>query len=84
MIDCSHENSGKDHTKQKNVIEDIITQRNAGNTSIFGVMLESNLYGGNQKVPENLDDLKYGVSITDACINFDETEEMMQYLYNSI
>ena len=48
-----------------------------GNTSIVGVMLESNLYEGNQKIPSNLEDLKYGVSVTDACIGWEETEKII-------
>jgi 3-deoxy-7-phosphoheptulonate synthase len=78
MVDCSHENSGKDHTKQKIVVKDIIAQKKHGNKSIFGIMLESNLFEGNQKIT---DDLKYGVSITDACIGWDETERLLHNLY---
>ncbi len=84
MIDCSHENSGKDHTKQKLVIENIIAQKKAGNTSIFGIMMESNLHEGKQSMTENITDLKYGVSITDACIGWEETESILHQLHQSI
>ncbi len=81
MVDCSHENSGKNHKKQGIVIRDIIAQKRQGNKSIFGVMLESNLCEGNQKVEEGKD-LKYGVSITDACIGWEETEDLLKELYD--
>jgi len=81
MVDCSHENSGKDPAKQSIVIKDIITQKENGNKSIFGIMLESNLFDGNQKIT---DKLKYGVSITDACIGWEETEKLLYDLYESI
>jgi len=84
VIDCSHANSGKDHKKQKrvfNFITDLLTQ---GNRSIRGMMLESNLFEGNQPIPENHDELKYGVSITDKCISWDETEQLLRGLYASL
>lgn len=84
MIDCSHENSGKNHERQSRVIEDVIVQKKAGNQSIFGVMIESNLFEGNQIIPENLNDLKYGVSITDGCIGWNETERLLQYLHEAV
>ena len=78
VIDCSHENSAKDHNKQADVFKYCIQQRLAGKQSIVGMMLESNINQGNQKVPENLSDLKYGVSITDACINWQTTENLIR------
>jgi 3-deoxy-7-phosphoheptulonate synthase len=81
MVDCSHENSGKDYTKQSIVVNDIIAQKKQGNKSIFGIMLESNLLEGNQKIT---DSLQYGVSITDACIGWEETERLLHSLYESI
>ncbi len=81
MVDCSHENSGKDFKKQKIVVEDIISQIKNGNKSIFGIMLESNLFEGNQKITDNL---KYGVSITDACIGWEETEKLLRDLYENV
>jgi 3-deoxy-7-phosphoheptulonate synthase len=81
MVDCSHENSGKDPAKQSIVIKDIIAQKENGNKSIFGIMLESNLFDGNQKIT---DKLKYGVSITDACIGWEETEQLLHNLYENL
>ncbi|MGA1598769.1 MAG: 3-deoxy-7-phosphoheptulonate synthase [bacterium] len=74
MIDCNHANSGKDPYQQPLVMRDLIHQIDDGNQSIIGVMIESNLEGGNQKVsPE----MKYGVSITDACIDWGSTRKML-------
>ena len=74
MIDCSHANSNKDHNLQPLVLENVVNQIIEGNRSIIGVMIESNIGSGNQKIPENLDDLTYGVSVTDACIDWETTE----------
>ena len=86
MVDCSHANSNKDHTLQPLVMENVTNQVLDGNKSIIGIMIESNLNEGNQKIPENLDDLAYGVSITDACISWETTEvtlrEMREKLKN--
>ena len=84
MIDLSHENSGKDHKKQQMVLNDVITQKKAGNKSIFGIMIESNLHEGNQKITDNIDDLEYGVSITDSCISWEETEKMLNDLHGAL
>jgi 3-deoxy-7-phosphoheptulonate synthase len=78
MIDCSHGNSNKDPENQKLVLDEVATQIQAGNKSIIGVMLESNLEAGNQPIPDDLNDLKYGVSITDACVNWDTTETLLR------
>ena len=75
MVDCSHANSNKNHELQPLVIENVTNQIAEGNTSIIGLMIESHIGGGNQKVPTNLDDLKYGVSITDKCIDWETTEK---------
>jgi len=80
MIDCSHANSSKDHEKQKLVMNDVAEQIESGNNSIVGFMVESHLNGGNQKVPEDRSELKYGVSITDACVDWDTTETMIRAL----
>ena len=74
MIDCSHGNSNKDYKLQSIVFEDVIKQIIDGNSGIIGVMLESNINDGNQRIPEHLDELKYGVSITDSCIDWGTTE----------
>ena len=77
MVDCSHANSGKEPSRQLEVLKDVSKQIQAGNKSIIGLMLESNLQAGNQSIPENLSDLKYGVSITDACMNWQTTEQAL-------
>jgi 3-deoxy-7-phosphoheptulonate synthase len=84
MIDCSHANSNKDHKKQPAVLENIINQINEGQKSIKGFMVESNLFEGNQSIPEDLSKLKYGVSVTDKCVNWETTEEMLLNAYNSL
>ncbi|BBB29616.1 3-deoxy-7-phosphoheptulonate synthase [Neptunomonas japonica] len=77
MIDCSHANSSKDAALQPLVAENAANQILEGNKSIVGLMIESNLEWGNQSIPENLDDLKYGVSVTDACIDWPATEKCL-------
>jgi 3-deoxy-7-phosphoheptulonate synthase len=77
MIDCSHGNSGKDHTRQPEVLRDILAQRTAGTQSIIGCMLESNLMAGNQPFPNPKGALAYGQSITDACLDWETTERIV-------
>ncbi|WP_053979484.1 3-deoxy-7-phosphoheptulonate synthase [Marinagarivorans algicola] len=77
MVDCSHANSNKNHELQPLVMENVTHQILDGNTSITGLMIESNIGAGNQKVPADLADLEYGVSITDACIDWATTEQTM-------
>lgn len=77
VIDCSHGNSNKDYKLQANVFKNVIQQIVDGNTSIVGMMLESNLSEGNQPIPANLEQLKYGISVTDKCIGWEETEEII-------
>lgn len=84
IVDCSHANSDKDYKKQGRVIKSIINQKQAGNQSIIGFMLESNINEGNQKIGEDISALKYGVSVTDQCINIEETEELLELVYNSL
>ena len=76
IIDCSHANSNKDHKKQSLVFEDVMQQKLEGNKSIKGVMLESHINEGNQPL-NNPQSLKYGVSITDACINWQTTSDLI-------
>lgn len=83
MIDCSHENSGKKAHKQFRVLKSVINQRSNGSTSIIGFMIESNLYCGSQKIT-SLDKMKYGVSVTDECIGWEDTEEMIIYAYKNV
>jgi 3-deoxy-7-phosphoheptulonate synthase len=77
MVDCSHANSGKNHQRQHIVLEDIIRQRLSGVDEVMGFMLESNHFPGNQAIPEDISQLKYGVSVTDACIGWEETVELI-------
>jgi 3-deoxy-7-phosphoheptulonate synthase len=78
VIDCSHANSMKDPSLQPLVFMDCIHQVKEGNRSIVGLMLESNLYAGNQPIPTDLTNLRYGVSVTDACIGWDTTAELLR------
>jgi 3-deoxy-7-phosphoheptulonate synthase len=77
VVDCSHGNTNKDYRLQSMVFENIIQQIVDGNSSIVGMMLESNLYAGSQAITGNREDLKYGVSVTDKCINWEETERII-------
>lgn len=77
MVDCSHDNSKKTHTLQAGVWQDVINQRLDGNETIIGMMLESNLEAGNQKNTGDLQTMQYGVSITDACIDWETTEQLI-------
>jgi 3-deoxy-7-phosphoheptulonate synthase len=73
MVDCSHANSNKDPGLQPLVMDNVANQILEGNTSIIGLMVESHIGWGNQSIPKDLKDLQYGVSITDACIDWDTT-----------
>ncbi|WP_443627228.1 3-deoxy-7-phosphoheptulonate synthase [Candidatus Njordibacter sp. Uisw_002] len=84
MVDCSHANSSKDPANQTLVMEDITQQINEGNDSIVGLMIESNINWGNQSIPDNLSDLQYGVSVTDACIDWDTTQTSMRELASQL
>ncbi len=83
MIDCSHANSNKDHTRQPAVCRDVAGQIAAGNRNIIGVMLESNLVAGAQKLVPG-EPLVYGQSITDACMGWDETSELLAELAKAV
>jgi 3-deoxy-7-phosphoheptulonate synthase len=84
MIDCSHDNSNQDYRNQGKVIEDITNQISAGNKSIFGLMLESNLFSGKQKILDNKDEMEYGISVTDGCIDWLETHKVIKKLAKKI
>ena len=84
MVDASHANSGKNHQNQTKVIESIIEQIEAGNQSIIGAMIESNLNGGNQKFPQPKSELQHGVSITNACIDWETTVTALNRLYDGL
>ncbi len=77
MVDCSHANSNKDHNLQPLVLDNVANQIAEGNKSIIGVMIESNINAGNQKLSSNPDDMEYGVSVTDACIDWETTENTL-------
>ena len=78
VVDCSHANSSKKHELQPLVLTDVVNQIVDGNRSILGVMIESHLHAGNQPIPADLSQLKYGVSVTDACVDWETTERMLR------
>ena len=84
VIDCSHGNSQKDYKRQPLVMQNVIEQIRQGSLSIVGVMLESNIGEGNQKINDGLNGLKYGVSVTDSCINWETTKQLLEVSYNSL
>ncbi|KAF2266318.1 phospho-2-dehydro-3-deoxyheptonate aldolase [Lojkania enalia] len=85
MVDCSHGNSEKNHKNQPKVAHVLAEQITAGQTGIMGVMIESHINEGNQKVPkEGKEGLRYGVSITDACIGWDDTEKILEELATAV
>ena len=81
MVDCSHANSNKDPALQPLVMENVANQILEGNQSIIGLMVESHLNWGCQAIPKDLSDLKYGVSITDACIDWSTTENTLRSMH---
>jgi len=84
IVDCSHANSGKDHRRQSIVWRDVLAQRVAGDRSIVGMMLESNIEPGSQPAQADRSKLTYGVSITDGCIGWDETEALIQEAHDRL
>jgi 3-deoxy-7-phosphoheptulonate synthase len=84
MVDCSHANSNKNHELQTLVMENVANQIVEGNKSIIGLMVESNIGPGNQSIPEDLSQLKYGVSVTDACIDWESTEKALRKMRETI
>lgn len=78
MVDCSHANSRKDYRRQPLVAEDVIHQIRQGNKSIIGLMIESHINAGNQSSDMPLNEMAYGVSITDACIDWETTETLLR------
>ena len=83
VIDCSHGNSNKNHKNQKIVVECILSQILNGEDIIGGIMLESNLKEGSQKITFDVKDLEYGKSITDSCINLDTTSSILEQVSNA-
>ncbi|MEO1006106.1 MAG: 3-deoxy-7-phosphoheptulonate synthase [Cyanobacteria bacterium J06638_38] len=84
MIDCSHGNSSKNYHKQVTVLDSINQQIQVGSENIVGVMIESHLVAGNQSIPKDGQPTVYGQSITDACVNWETTETMLNSLANSV
>ena len=84
MVDCSHANSNKDPAIQPVIIDDVVEQIVRGNRSIVGLMIESHLHQGNQKLTAGPKDLKYGVSITDACIDWNTTEVSLRDMHDRL
>jgi 3-deoxy-7-phosphoheptulonate synthase len=80
MVDCSHGNSNKDYRRQSAVAGQVAEQLRAGSRHVMGVMIESHLVAGNQKIPADLSQLTYGQSITDACIDLASTRELLAEL----
>lgn len=83
LIDCSHANSRKKCERQVRVLHSVLEERQRHKDSLIGFMIESNLLSGNQEIPEDLSKLAYGVSITDECVDFPTTEEMLLSAYES-
>jgi 3-deoxy-7-phosphoheptulonate synthase len=79
MVDCSHANSEKKFAKQEEVWRSVIEQRAGGTRSLVGLMVESHLNEGSQPIPKALNELRYGVSITDSCIGWEATERMLRW-----
>jgi 3-deoxy-7-phosphoheptulonate synthase len=78
MVDCSHGNTDKKFAAQEQVWNDALAQRAAGNRALIGMLVESNLFEGSQPLSTNLAELRYGVSVTDACIGWETTERMLR------
>ena len=81
MVDCSHANSNKDPALQPLVMDNVANQILEGNSSIVGLMVESHLGWGSQPIPKDLCQLQYGVSITDACIDWEATEKSVRSMH---
>jgi 3-deoxy-7-phosphoheptulonate synthase len=85
MVDCSHANSGKSPARQEDVWRSVIEQRGTGTESLIGLMVESYLHEGTQPFPkDNPANLKYGVSITDACLGWEMTERMLRWGFETV
>jgi 3-deoxy-7-phosphoheptulonate synthase len=84
LVDCSHGNSAKQPERQPEVMRGLLAQIAAGNTSVMGAMIESNLHAGSQPFPQPLDRLRFGVSITDACIDWPTTETLVREIHAAL
>lgn len=83
MVDCSHANSGSDHTKQE-LVWNTVLEEHRDHPSLVGMMIESHLHEGKQPIPADLSQLRYGVSITDACVGWETTERMLRNAYDAL
>jgi 3-deoxy-7-phosphoheptulonate synthase len=84
LVDCSHDNSAKQPERQPEVVKALLEQITTGNSSIMGAMLESNLHAGNQPFPQPKEKLRYGLSITDGCIDWSTTEKVVHDIYAAL
>jgi 3-deoxy-7-phosphoheptulonate synthase len=84
MVDCSHGNSGKDPARQPEVARAVLAQRQAGQKALIGIMLESHLEWGNQPLTGGPGALRYGVSITDACMDWVTTASLLQEIHTKL
>ena len=84
LVDCSHDNSAKKPELQPEVLHALLAQVSSGNTSIMGAMIESNLAAGSQPFPQPIEKLRYGVSITDGCIDWPTTEKLVRELHSAL
>ena len=84
LVDCSHDNSSKKPELQPDVMRALLAQITAGNTSIMGAMIESNLGAGSQPFPQPRESLRYGVSITDGCIDWPTTESLVREIHTAL
>jgi 3-deoxy-7-phosphoheptulonate synthase len=81
MVDCSHANANKQYQRQEAVWDDLVQQRAAGNQHLIGMMVESNLEAGTQKIPTDRSQLRYGVSVTDPCVDWETTARMLRHAH---
>ncbi len=84
MVDCSHGNSNKDYRRQPAVAESVVAQIKDGNRSIIGLMIESNIHEGNQSSEQPRSEMKYGVSVTDACISWEMTDALLREIHKDL
>ena len=84
MVDCSHANSNKQPELQPLVVENVANQILEGNKSIVGLMIESNINAGSQSIPANLEELAYGVSVTDGCIGWETTQQCLRAMRDKV
>ena len=79
LVDCSHGNANKRFERQELVWNAVLEQRHRGNTALIGMLLESNLFEGSQKIPEDPSSLQYGISVTDECVSWETTARMIRH-----